>query len=113
MSTTPVELAIPAARGAAEPTRARHREDPPRAVRDDPGWLTIIEALDVFAGALVARYEHQLTRAGADEVPRLRRQVQQARRLEATTAAAAAAARVTPRPVPPPLSGQSGRGGSR
>lgn len=91
VSTTPLEAAIPAPRGAAEPTR--HQPEQPYAVRGQPGWLSMIEALDGFAGSLVARYEHQLTRANAVEVPRLRRQIEQARRLEATTAAAAAAAR--------------------
>lgn len=104
MSTTHPELAIPASRGAAEP--ARGRPDQPREVRDQPGWLTMIDALDRFAGSLVARYEHEITRAGAAELPRLRRQVEQARRLEATTAAAAAAARHHRRPVPLPARAQ-------
>ena len=96
MSTSPVELTIPAPRGAAEPTGTDH--DRPRGVREEPGWLTMIEALDGFASSLVARYEHEMTRAAAEEVPRLRRQAVMARRLEATTAAAAAAARHTSHP---------------
>ena len=60
----------------------------------------MIEALDEFADSLVARYEHEMTRARADELHRLRRQVERARRLEATTAAAADATRRATSPTP-------------
>jgi hypothetical protein len=84
---------VPAPRQSPE---HRRRPNPTAGVRAEPGWLTLVEALDRAAAAQVARLEHLLTRtAGPDDLARRRRQLAAARRLEATTSAAAAQARRT------------------
>ena len=56
-----------------------------------------MEALDGFAAAMVARLEHQITRAATtDALAGLRRQLAAAQRLEATTSAAVEQARQCP-----------------
>lgn len=88
--------------GAAIPVPRPSPETPPGATpwegaaRTSPGWLTLVEALDGFAAAMVARLEHQLTRAAAEDLARLRRQLAAAHRLEATTSAAVERARQGP-----------------
>ncbi|MCD2191303.1 hypothetical protein [Actinomycetospora soli] len=90
------QVTIPTPRGVAEPTPARPAGGP---VFDQPGWLTLVEALDRFAAGTVARLEHQLTRAAdRQEVTRLRRQRDRALALEAVTIAAVDAARRAPAP---------------
>lgn len=101
------QATIPAPRGAAEPTPAGPTPARPTCsgVFDQPGWLTLVEALDRFAAGTVARLEHQLTRAGdRPEVTRLRRQRDRALALETITAAAVDAARRAPAPGTAPSS---------
>ena len=71
-------------------------------MRDEPGWVSLVEALDETVAGLVAALEHRLCHADATTAARLRHQLRRARQLETTTAAAAAAAHHThhPRPMP-------------
>lgn len=96
---------IPAPRPSPEHPGGPGHPDHASGARAGPGWLTLVEALDKFAAAMVARLEHQLTGATAEDLARLRRQLTAARRLEATTSAAAMQARRAPAPpvtCPPP-----------
>ena len=99
LPTGPPALAIPAPRGAAEPTRCRDRGEAAarqtRSVRDEPGWVSLVEAVDQTVAGLVAALEHRLCHTDAATATWLRRQLRRARQLEATTAAAAAAAHHT------------------
>lgn len=58
-------------------------------------WVSLVEALDHTAAAMVAGLEHRLCAADAVTAAKLHHQLEQARRLEAVTAAAAASARHT------------------
>lgn len=73
-----------------------------RSVRDEPGWVTLIEALDQTVAGIVAHLEHQLCRADQLGAARLRHQLHQARTLEAVSAAAAHRARTAPTPTTTP-----------
>ena len=55
-------------------------------------WVLLVVALDRFAASLVARCEHELTRADPVRAAQLRHQRDQALRLEIATAGAAARA---------------------
>ena len=89
-----------------EPRRAEPDPHPSdvavsRSVRDEPGWVTLIEALDQTVAGIVAHLEHQLCHADQLGAARLRHQLHQARTLEAVTAAAAHRARSAPTPSTP------------
>ena len=83
-------LAVPTPRTPTEPS---HPTAPRSGVRDEPGWLSLVEALDEFSAGLVARLEHERCRADARAARRLERQLLRARRLEAVMADAAEQAR--------------------
>ena len=115
MATYP-EVSIPAPRGAAEPTAGRRPRARPGGVAGQPGWLSLVEALDRFAAGLVARLEQQLTQVDEpDQVALLRRQRDRALALDAITSDAAAHARraTAAHPAPEPArAGTSGTSGT-